>query len=179
MISQCMKWLCTLAEKVEEASLIKCKILVIHHWFSRTVHLTKLPVIFKSKELSCSFFFLCSLSSLSCHFFWKGRREPKLCYNFLLFTLCTVRASGNPKCITLGKHRKKWAVLAWLFFLWTGRRAPVGCGAVRAGKFRRPLLSKVGLLIDWLGGRSPLGPTGRPHISRTFWNRAMLPHQSN
>lgn len=51
--------------KVEEASLIKCKVLVIHHWLSRSVHLTKLLAAIlslflffcplQSKELSNSF----------------------------------------------------------------------------------------------------------------------------
>ena len=31
--------------KVEEASLIKCKVLVIHHWLSHSVHLTKLAAV--------------------------------------------------------------------------------------------------------------------------------------
>lgn len=126
---------------MEEASLIKCKVLVIHHWFSRTVHLTKLPVIFKSKELSCAFFFL--FSSLFSPFFLLfclynsplrhlpsfirggvrgcrlgmavGRgRQAKIMQQFS--ALCTGWASGNPKCITLGKHSSEMASLSLVFF---------------------------------------------------------------
>lgn len=78
MISQCMKWLCTLAggKKVEEACLIKCKVLVIHHWFSCTVHLTKLHA--KSWARVPPLFFPLNSSQLHNTFLEMGNAGPDL-----------------------------------------------------------------------------------------------------
>lgn len=138
MISQCMKWLCTLAgkkKKMEEACLIKCKDLVIHHWFSSTVHLTKPHAKCWARVLP----FLFSLNSSQLYFithFGGGKCRAR----FMLQFFCLMHPT-----VYLGKMDSVCSFSEMISLDCVGFFCPHGLAGVQEGLDCRA--------VNWLTGR--------------------------